>query len=175
MLAKQGWQLQIGNDSLLYKVFKAKYFLRCEFVDANLGKNPSFAWRSILAAQAIIQNGKRWQVGNGHSIMIWKDKWVPSPSNYKVVSPIPNLPEDSRVAALIDEEKGAWKNEVVRQTFFPHEADLICSIALSANLPADKQAWALTHNGIFSVRSAYKLAMEMSSTVPVGGVSDGSQ
>ena len=42
------------------------------------------------------------------------------------------------------------------------------------NLLVDKQVWALTHNGIFSVRSAYKLAMEMSSTVPVGGVSDGS-
>ena len=63
----------------------------------------------------------------------------------------------------------------MQQIFFPHEADLICSIALSVNLLVDKQVWALTHNGIFSVRSAYKLAMEMSLTVPVGGVSDGSQ
>ena len=50
MLAKQRWRLQSRNDSLLYKVFKAKYFPGCDFVDASLGKKPSFAWRSILAA-----------------------------------------------------------------------------------------------------------------------------
>ena len=175
MLAKQGWRLQSGNDSLLYKVFKAKYFPRCEFVDASLRKNPSFAWRSILVAQEIVRKGRRWQVGNGHSIMIWKDKWVPSPLTYKVESPVSSLLEDSRVATLINEVDGTWKNELVQQVFLPHEADLICSIVLSANLTVDKQVWALMHNGIFSVRSAYKLAMEMSSTAPVGGVSDGSQ
>ena len=90
-------------------------------------------------------------MGNGHSIMIWKDKSVPSPSTYKVVSPVSSLLVDSRVAALIDEENGVWKNELVRQVFLPHEAELICSIALSANLPANKQVWASTHNGIFSV------------------------
>ena len=106
-------------------------------MDACLGKNPSFAWRSILAAQAIVWNGRRWQVGNGHSIMIWKDKWVPSPSTYKVIPPVSSLPEDSRVAALIDEVNGAWKNEVVWH-FLPYEADLICSIALNVNLPVNK-------------------------------------
>ena len=126
-------------------------------------------------AQEIVRKGRRWQVGNGHSIMIWKDKWVPSPLTYKVESPVSSLLEDSRVATLINEVDGTWKNELVQQVFLPHEANLICSIALSANLTGDKQVWALMHNGIFSVQSAYKLVMEMSSTAPVGGVSDGSQ
>ena len=83
MLAKQGWRLQTETDSLLYSVFKSKYFPNYEFVDASLGRNPSFAWRSIMAAQDIVQKGRRWQVGNGRSIMIWKDKWLPSPSTYE--------------------------------------------------------------------------------------------
>ena len=58
--------------------------------------------------------------------------------------------------------------------FLPHEADLICGIALCANLPEDKQVWALTNNGLFSVRSAYKLAMELRSDAQVGTGSDGS-
>ena len=83
MLAKQGWRLQTGIDSLLYRVFKSKYFPNCEFVGASLGKNPSFAWRNIMAAQDIVQKGRRWQVGNGRSIMIWQDKWLPFPSTYE--------------------------------------------------------------------------------------------
>ena len=161
MLAKQGWRLQIGTDSLLYRVFKSKYFPNCEFVDASLGRNPSFAWRSIMATQDIVQKGRQWQVGNGRSIMIWKDKWLPSPSTYEVVSPVNYKPEDSRVAELIDEEKGAWKTDLVSNVFFPHEADLIYGIALCANMPEDKQVWVLTNNGLFSVCSAYKLTMEV--------------
>ncbi|KAK9984588.1 hypothetical protein SO802_034113 [Lithocarpus litseifolius] len=30
LLAKQGWKLQVGHDSLVYRVLKAKYFPRCE-------------------------------------------------------------------------------------------------------------------------------------------------
>ena len=60
-----------------------------------------------MVAQALVRKGRRWQVGNGRSIMIWKDKWLPSPSTYEVVSLVNNIPEDSRAAVLIDEEKGA--------------------------------------------------------------------
>ena len=33
-LAKQGWHVQMGGDSLVYKVLKAKYFPTCNFVHA---------------------------------------------------------------------------------------------------------------------------------------------
>lgn len=48
LLAKQGWRLQTHLDFLFYKVFKAKYFPECNFVQASLGRNPSYAWRSIM-------------------------------------------------------------------------------------------------------------------------------
>ena len=82
----------MSGDSLLYQVFKAKYFPRCDFLQANLGANPSFAWRSIMVGQSIMKKGIWWQVGNGDSIRIWMDKWIPTPSTYKVVSPPVGLP-----------------------------------------------------------------------------------
>ena len=68
LLAKQGWRLQRGGDSLVYKVFKAKYFPKCDFIEAGLGNNPSYAWRSIMAAHDVVWKGLQWQVGNGRSI-----------------------------------------------------------------------------------------------------------
>ena len=50
LLAKQGWRLQTNSSSLFYRVYKAKYFPRCDFVDAELGGQPSYAWKSIHAA-----------------------------------------------------------------------------------------------------------------------------
>ena len=69
-LAKQGWRLQSGQNSLMYKVLKAKYFLRCDFVEAKIGSNPSYTWRSIMAAQHVVKEGLRWRVGNGEHIRV---------------------------------------------------------------------------------------------------------
>ena len=59
LLAKQGWRLQTNTSSLFYKVYKAKYFPGCEFVEANMGNQPSYAWRSIMATQSLVRRGMR--------------------------------------------------------------------------------------------------------------------
>ena len=62
LLAKQGWQLQHRHDTLVYQVLKAKYFPHCEYSQASLGSNPSYTWRNIMAAQAIVKHGLRWRI-----------------------------------------------------------------------------------------------------------------
>ena len=77
LLAKQGWHLQMGGNSLLYRVLKAKYFPTSDFVHALIGHNPSYIRRSLIFAQRLVIEGLRWRVGNGANIKVWQDKWVP--------------------------------------------------------------------------------------------------
>ncbi|KAK9991185.1 hypothetical protein SO802_026170 [Lithocarpus litseifolius] len=67
-----------------------------------------------------------------------------------------------------------WKTEVIDNLFFPHEAELIKSIPLSVTLPVDRMVWAGTSNGNFTVRSAYKLAVNLFTSATCGTTSDGS-
>lgn len=46
----------------------------------------------------------------------------------------------------------------MRGNFLPNEAESILSIPISHNFPDDALVWALTQNGRFTVRSAYKVA-----------------
>ena len=87
LLAKQGWRLQSNLAPLFYCVYKAKYFPKCDFLEASLGRQPSFPWRSIWAAQDMVKRGLRWQVGDGEKAQVWKDKWLQQPSTYRVVTP----------------------------------------------------------------------------------------
>lgn len=48
LLAKQGWRLMKEDQFLAVQVLKAKYYKNCTFLDAGMGKRPSFIWRSIL-------------------------------------------------------------------------------------------------------------------------------
>ena len=87
MLAKQGWRLQQRQNSLTHHVLKSKYFPHYDFSQAMLGNNPSFMWRSLMAAQDIVKHDLRWRIGNGEKVKVWGDKWLPTPSTYQVTSP----------------------------------------------------------------------------------------
>ena len=125
-----------------------------------------------MAAQFIVQQGLRWSVGNGESIRVWGDKWLLSTSTYKVVSPKLFLHEDTRVSEVIDPELASWKDGALDAVFLPYEAKLIKSIPISLQLPNDKLIWALSSNGVFSVRSAYRLAMDQARAKRSGTSSD---
>ncbi|KAF5458601.1 hypothetical protein F2P56_022622 [Juglans regia] len=77
LLAKQGWRLLQDDSSLLHRLQKVKYFPHSSFMIASLGKCPSYTWRGIWEARKLLEAGCRWRIGNGKSVDIWKDTWIP--------------------------------------------------------------------------------------------------
>lgn len=115
----------------------------------------------------------RWRVGNGQRIRIWDDPWVPNISSYIVVSPRTLSPQVSMVSHLIDYDNICWNVDLLNRIFLPFEAENICGLPLSNRFPDDKLIWAETSNGVFSVRSAYKVALELDKDANNASVSDG--
>ncbi|XP_023917793.1 uncharacterized protein LOC112029335 [Quercus suber] len=146
LLAKQGWRLQQNPNSITYKLLKAKYFKGSNFMEAKLGRRPSYMWRSLLAAREVLERGSRWLIGDGKKVKIWEDRWLPTPFTFKVVSSRSQVQMLDRVEQLIDREKGAWNVELVKNNFVAHEAEVIFSIPISITLPEDSQIWAGTRN-----------------------------
>ena len=99
LLAKQGWRIIQNPHSLVHKVFNAKYFMDSPFEEAELGRRPSYAWRSIIAARQVIDRGSRWCIGNGVSVSIWKDRWIPKLESFKATSPHAVHQNDDRVSS----------------------------------------------------------------------------
>ena len=128
----------MGQNSLVYRVLKAKYFPMSDFAHTSLSNNPSYTWCSIMAAQNLVREGLRWGVGNGASLRVWEDRWLPISSTYKVVSPRLFLHSDTRVNELIDTATTSWKSTIINALLLPHKAEIVKSIPLSSRLPADK-------------------------------------
>lgn len=76
LLGKQAWRLVNGDDTLLGRVMKAKYYPKCSFLEASLGHDSSYSWKSVWSAKALVKEGMIWRVGNGANIHIWADSWV---------------------------------------------------------------------------------------------------
>lgn len=160
LLAKQRWRIQQYPNSLVHKVFKAKYFINSSFKDAQLGRRTSYAWRTIVAAKQVIDRGFRWCIGNGASVHIWKDRWLPNPESFKVISPHVEQQGGELVSTLIDVDRRSWDVAKVRSMFLPHEAEVILGIPISFRMPEDTITWAWTSHGKFIVKSAYMVAQK---------------
>ncbi|KAJ0095077.1 hypothetical protein Patl1_15891 [Pistacia atlantica] len=76
MLATQGWRLVKEENSLLHRLLKAKYFSGSDFLQARLGRSPSYTWRGIWEAKKWVLEGCRWMIGVGTAVNIWFDNWI---------------------------------------------------------------------------------------------------
>ena len=99
MLAKQEWRLVHHTQSLFYKVYMARYFPNCSFLEADFGHNPSYVWQSLLMARDILVEGTKWRVGDGQKIEVASHKWIPHAPVFRGPPPPPLYVRD-----LIDED-----------------------------------------------------------------------
>ncbi|KAL0429893.1 UNVERIFIED_CONTAM: putative mitochondrial protein [Sesamum radiatum] len=157
MLAKQLWRLLIYPESLVGRLLKARYYPDSSILDAELGSRPSFTWRSVISAKPIIMAGHRWRIGDGHTIRIWIDPWIPGNPSFRPSLRLEPLPPPTTVDQLFVSEGGDWNVPLIESTFPPHDAQAILSIPIGRTGFQDDIIWHHTKSGSFSVKSAYHL------------------
>ncbi|XP_074328110.1 putative mitochondrial protein AtMg00310 [Apium graveolens] len=156
MLSKQAWRLLNDANPLVTQLMKSRYYVDSEFTNANLGANPSYMWRSILAAQEMVkQGGRRW-IGDGQDTRVWQVQWLPCRQNGLITSEMPPELEQMRVNSLMQTDCKAWDEELVRDLFNDRDMDLILRIPLSIRSNFDSWYWVHDNDGHFTVRSCYR-------------------
>ncbi|XP_059627374.1 uncharacterized protein LOC132270192 [Cornus florida] len=165
LLTKHAWNFQVRPHGLAFELLKTKYFPNSSILDARLGYNPSWGWRSIWSTQPILRRGLHWLLGNGKTIRIWQDHWVPDFSDLlpRPMGAVPfRLVED-----LFCLYSGAWKVDLLRQLFSPMIVQKNLQLHISRwNMP-DTLICAPERHGGFSVRSAYIIARSFSNPITV--------
>ncbi|XP_062014625.1 uncharacterized protein LOC133731216 [Rosa rugosa] len=107
MLGKQGWRILSNPQSLIARLYKAKYFPTCSFWEAEVGESPSFSWRSILSARPLLKAGVQWCIGDETQVSIWNDRWVPECPQYLIQKP-QDCVFELVTSDLIDENARQW-------------------------------------------------------------------
>jgi hypothetical protein len=80
LLAKQAWRMITNPDSLCARVLRARYCKGGDVLTATCPKRASFTWKSILHGRDLLKEGLVWRVGNGESIEVWNQNWIPRSS-----------------------------------------------------------------------------------------------
>lgn len=145
LFTKQVWRVIANPDSLVSKVFRARYFKHTNIMGASLGSNPSYIWRSILWTRDILNKGLYWKVENGENIHAKRDVWIPNLTNGKITS---NVTYDSNVKVnpLILNSK-TWDTNKLHNLFLSYNVEAIKCIPIASNNCLDARYWKFKKRG----------------------------
>ncbi|GMY39379.1 putative ribonuclease h protein [Fagus crenata] len=110
---------------------------------------------TLLQPFTAIEGGVTWKVGNGNSINIWRDKWLPVSLNR------PNMPTQVElVRDLLTTDRQQWNSPLIAELFEPYIAAMINNIALGDGTSRDRLLWNHTPKCTFTVASVYRQAIK---------------
>ncbi|KAF7807655.1 hypothetical protein G2W53_039816 [Senna tora] len=125
-------------------------------MEADLGSNPSFTWRSILHGREVLKKGLIRRIGDGVKTNLFNTQWIPSIENFSIPYTNQQMGLDATVNMLIMQDSKRWNVPLIMQNFEPTIAKAILSIPLSKTGAVGVWMWKFSNNGVFNVRSAYK-------------------
>lgn len=111
-----------------------------------------------MATKKLVATGMWWRIGDGRAVNIWENKWILNDTGGQPVSKRLAKYTLTMVHELIEHQRNCWKRQVVEQMFQPQETDQIMQIPINLHNSRDQLIWSRERKGIFTVKSAYKLA-----------------
>ena len=121
--------------------------LPCQFCEAGL--------------VGVWEMGNLSKLGNGESIKVLMDKWIPNYPSNRVLHLVHEGEEDWRVSNFIDSELHGWRRDIIMETFNREDAEAICKIPLSYRHVTDVVVWLHNKDGVYTVRSGCHVAQKV--------------
>lgn len=159
LLANQSWRLISNGPALVFRVLKDRYFAHSDTMEASLGSNASFLWRSLLKGREVNKQESRWRIGNGMQVKVFGDPWLNSPP-YQIES---DNGQNSylMVSELINQDTMRWDVDKLLEHLDVDTADGVMKIPLGRFLIKDRLIWNESNDGCYSVRSGYFVARKL--------------
>ena len=159
LIAKFAWFVASDRQSLCMDVLRSKYKVNSGWLTADLVAAASPTWRAIEEAKKLVAKGGCFLIGDGKSIQVWSDPWVPEIVNF---IPQPRLEEyrklPIKVNDLIDPTSKSWISDWVKELFAPTDARTILNISIPMSHRQDKLVWLPDSKGRFSAKSIHNVA-----------------
>ncbi|XP_022131662.1 uncharacterized protein LOC111004787 [Momordica charantia] len=151
LVAKQVWRVLQNPNILVSRVLKAKYFHDSLVLQATHLRNQSYFWKGFIWGRDLLIKGLRSRVGNGSTINIFSDPWIPRPYSFRPIT-APFGPYDVKVADLIN-PNGQWDVHLISYIFCEEDRDLILSMPVSPYNSVDSWIWHFDKRGHYNVKS----------------------
>lgn len=94
-MMKVGWDLIHYREDLWVRIVRSKYGCGSDVIPKiNSGREASNLWRGVCKGWEHIEKNISWRIGNGTSMKLWAEDWVPKEGPLTNVMTDPSLEID---------------------------------------------------------------------------------
>ncbi|KAE8681614.1 hypothetical protein F3Y22_tig00111311pilonHSYRG00100 [Hibiscus syriacus] len=154
LVGNQVWRLIQDENSLAFKVLKAKYFPNSSFIEAKLGDRHSYAWASLMKAKEALLDGFFWRVGIYSKARMFEDKWGDSSVVQWRERYMDRIDQPVRVADFMIPGCARWDVQKVNRVLLTEDASQVLNILITP-VQGDKMLWSHHSSGSYSTKSGY--------------------
>ncbi|KAE8708292.1 hypothetical protein F3Y22_tig00110348pilonHSYRG00365 [Hibiscus syriacus] len=148
------WRLIQDENSLVFKVFKAKYFPSTSFFEAKLADRHSYAWASIMKAKEALREGFFWRVGIDSKVSMFADKWGDSKPLSWSERYLDNVEVPVGVGEFMIPGCARWDENKLNRVLIADDASKVLN-TLIASVHTDLMLWSHHTSGMYSAKSGY--------------------
>lgn len=157
MLRKQIWNFLQKPNSLVARVFKARYYPSGNLLNSARCGGASFLWSGLWTAKEEFKKDFRWVMGDGRNTNVFEDPWLKSKLNFMVERGEYNMSLSTKVPHFLEPHMKKWNVNKVREVFEEIDAQAILKVSIPQHEACDRVAWVHTQEGIYSVKSGYQI------------------
>jgi hypothetical protein len=138
----------------------AKYYPSGSLLDTVFSGNDSPTWHAIEYGLELLKQGAIWRVGYGAQIRAWRDPWIPRDGSHLLRTTQRRCRYRWVADFLLPD--GSWNTKRLQLYFNQEDVDNIVKIKTSTRSESDFVAWHQEKCGTFTIKSAYRLALNIS-------------
>ncbi|KAF6160055.1 hypothetical protein GIB67_034876 [Kingdonia uniflora] len=146
----------------------AKYTPKAPPMLAHARNSDSWIWKGILKTQNRIWPDLCWHIGNGESVDLWLEPWIPGIRFGRPAGPAPLVRPITKVVDLINQNSKTWNTALIHTMFQKDIADLITSIPLSRYPGRNVLRWKQEHNDILTVKTVHNYSLKEQNSEHLG-------
>lgn len=143
------------------RIYKGRYYANKEFLESGRSYRPSYAWRSIIFGRELLNKGLIRSIGDGQTTHVWSHKWIMEEVPRRPVNKEMMIDVNFKVFSLNLKEK-QWDRDKLQVLFPANEVNRI--LQMDVWNVADRDIWAYSSNGSYTVKSGYMLATKEKET-----------
>lgn len=155
LLGKHCWSIINNPQSLVARVFKARYFHEAHLLNAKRGGGSSYIWSGIWEAKEVLCQGFRWIGGDEESICAHKDPWLRGKHNFRVENHHLQEAKTEKVSQYFRPSTKEWDEVHIRQAFTSIDVEAVLKVRIPQNNVKDRLTWTASNDGFYTLKSGY--------------------
>ncbi|XP_010251367.1 PREDICTED: uncharacterized protein LOC104593313 [Nelumbo nucifera] len=150
LLTKVGWRL-MTEESFWSKLLIKKYVKGADFLTVSVGSSSSPFWKGLCRTRNLLQRDCCKRVGNGLTIKIWGDPWLPDLEGFILQRPTEEIHDGVSYVADLFTQSGLWNMRLISSISPLDVQQAITRIGLPKyTSQEDEWIWTYERDGNFS-------------------------